>query len=89
MNEITRPRREPGAWLDSTWEDVTKAGCKVCGWYEVGLYAEVRQQWLDHEHDPILDIEERLWSNYADATTLYTDIEYLLWRLEEAEKNDR
>lgn len=78
------PRREPGAWMNSSREDATEVGCKTCGWYLVGPYKDVRQQWIDHQHDPIIDIEERVFGNGADVRTLMVDIEYLLWRLEQA-----
>lgn len=80
------PRREPGSWLDASDEEETEVGCKTCGWYEVGPYQEVRQKWIEHKHDPIVDIELRCHDDsiVADTHTLRIDIEYLLWRLEQA-----
>lgn len=87
------PRREPGSYLgpdreNNCWE----TGCKTCGWYVSDEYETVREQWLVHVHDPMIDIEERVaeWrisGHCADAVTMMIDIEYLLWLLDQTTDN--
>lgn len=83
---LTLPQKAHGMWIDATTDTDTWVGCDTCGWEDNGPYGEMRQAWLTHHHDPILDVAQRVSNVTIDENSHYfVDVQYLLFRIRELE----
>jgi hypothetical protein len=61
MSEATRTGFDP-PMVEGRYIDTIGRGCKTCGWYVPNEADPDDSKWMAHDHDPLTDIKERVFS---------------------------
>lgn len=68
----------PVARWEGRYIDTYGRGCKTCGWFIRNEDDPDDQQWVNHGHDPLFDINERAMQTSPGGYVPVEDVIYLL-----------
>jgi hypothetical protein len=61
MTEVVRAEYDPPR-IEGRYINTIGRGCRICGWYIRNEADPDNSQWMAHDHDPLTDIKERVFS---------------------------